>query len=674
MVMIRTIVVVLIFFLFHHRFGVKGCSSLSYNFYEKSCPQVEDIVKNGLQAIFVADPTSPAALLRLMFHDCQVQGCDASILVDPGEGSVATEMASNKNFGIRKRELISIVKSMVEAQCPQQVSCADLLILAAREAVDFTGGPRIKVPLRRRDSPKTPSYRLADALLPPVTAGVADMLNVFAKKGMTRTESVAILGAHTLGVTHCSNIQNRLYSHNNGDQHRAMEPGFAAFLRLTCPQGPLTSNLSFVPNDSTSFAFDNQYYVNAIARRGVLKIDAEMVLDPKTAHIMQHFSINQDDFFQAFSSAFVKLSCSGVLTGKQAVIFLFLFDITSAKVPAIFIFGDSLVDVGNNNYINTLAKATFPNGIDFCNKGSSGRFTNGRTVIDIVGKYLVPQVTWPDLGNKDFTPPYLDPRTTGDKVLKGVNYASSGSGILNDTGRVWGDHISLDEQISNFEETKKTIVSRIGRQETRRLLKYQALFVVVIGINDLLFGQQVGCFRNQSCQAAYLKNLTSTFKSQLTRLYHLEARKIVVTNIPRIGCSPFERDINPSANDCVASLNRPIHSYNRRLKLMLMDLTANLKRSIYVYADIQAILEDILHNNKSYGFKNADSACCHSAGVHGGLLPCFPLSRICPDRTKYVFWDAFHLTETSNIIAAKHMMAGDLNYVSPMNILQLVHA
>lgn len=87
----------------------------------------------------------------------------------------------------------------------------------------------------------------------------------------------------------------------------------------------------------------------------------------------------------------------------------------------------------------------------------------------------------------------------------------------------------------------------------------------------------------------------------LQRLYLLEARKIVVTNIPRVGCSPFERDIYPDVDDCVASLNRQIHSYNRRLKLMLMDLTANLTGSIYVYDDIQAILEDILHNNKTYG-------------------------------------------------------------------------
>ncbi|KAG8480841.1 hypothetical protein CXB51_025307 [Gossypium anomalum] len=142
----RTIVVV--FFMFQcFSFNVKGFG-LSYNFYEKSCPQVEDIVRNGLQPIFLTDPTSAPALLRLMFHDCQVQGCDASILVDPGNGNEATEMAST------------------------------------REAVAVTGGPRIKVPLGRRDSSHAPSHRLPDALLPPATAGVSEMLNIFTNKGM----------------------------------------------------------------------------------------------------------------------------------------------------------------------------------------------------------------------------------------------------------------------------------------------------------------------------------------------------------------------------------------------------------------------------------------------------------------------------------------------------------
>ena len=85
---------------------------------------------------------------------------------------------------------------MVEAACPNQVSCADILILAAREAVATSGGPHIRVPLGRRDSSLTPSYQLANSLLPPSTIGVEEMLQIFTNKGMSVEESVAIMGTY----------------------------------------------------------------------------------------------------------------------------------------------------------------------------------------------------------------------------------------------------------------------------------------------------------------------------------------------------------------------------------------------------------------------------------------------------------------------------------------------
>lgn len=87
----------------------------------------------------------------------------------------------------------------------------------------------------------------------------------------------------------------------------------------------------------------------------------------------------------------------------NVVLFLFLMIINSCsynlakaatdnKLGASFIFGDSLVDAGNNNYLQTLSKANIrPNGIDFKGSGGNptGRYTNGRTIGDIVGKFMI---------------------------------------------------------------------------------------------------------------------------------------------------------------------------------------------------------------------------------------------------------------------------------------------
>ncbi|KAH7842131.1 hypothetical protein Vadar_001830 [Vaccinium darrowii] len=265
-----------------------GGGGLSYDFYERTCPQVEDIVRTGLKSVSLSDPTTPAAMLRLMFHDCQVQGCDASILIDTM--TMPSEMDSTKNFGIRKREAITLLKSMVEAVCPHQVSCADILILAARDAVAMSAG-----------------------------LGVDGMLRIFGSKGMSIEESVAIIGAHTLGVTHCFNVFTRVHNPQQGEAE-TIEPGLEMVLQFSCPLGSLTPNISVVINDPTSLTFDNQYYANAMRGRGILRVDAELPLDPRTGPFVQRFGENQEEFFRAFSSGFVKLASSGVLTGDQGVI------------------------------------------------------------------------------------------------------------------------------------------------------------------------------------------------------------------------------------------------------------------------------------------------------------------------------------------------------------------
>ncbi|XVF27242.1 hypothetical protein REPUB_Repub14bG0089600 [Reevesia pubescens] len=308
----------------------------------------------------------------------------------------------------------------------------------------------------------------------------------------------------------------------------------------------------------------------------------------------------------------------------QILAIYYLADTCSPQnVSAFFVFGDSLVEVGNNFYIKTIAMPWYPHAEE-------------------------------ELGFKNFTPPYLDPTTIGDVVLKGVNYASSGSGILDITGSVFGAHICMDKQVSNFAKTRQYIISRIGAAAAQRLLR-QALYFIVIGYNDILRKN------SSSNDANYLDDLVSKFRSQLRMLYNLDARKIVVANIQPLGCIPLLR----SSDGCDASMNEQAKLYNMKLKtLILPELTTNLARSTFVYVDTYAIFEDILRNYKSYGFENVDSACYIGVGWTG----------FCKDRTKYVFWDTFHPTETANLIIAKHILDGSHKYVSPMNLRKLVNS
>ncbi|KAK3432110.1 hypothetical protein EUGRSUZ_E03999, partial [Eucalyptus grandis] len=281
---------------------------LAYDYYKTTCPNAEDIVRREMLSFAFLDATAPAAFLRLMFHDCQVQGCDASILLD-AIGS-KSEIKSSRNFGIRKLDAIEYVKSALEAECPGQVSCADIIALAARESVALSGGPHIAIPLGRKDS-RASNYQQADAHLPSPSISVDAFLHIFMTKGLNLEESVAILGAHTLGAGHCLNIIDRLYNPKPDD---LMNPVFEARLRLQCPTLNPLMNLTATSNDITPTIFDNQYYRDILLGKGLFFIDSSISRDPRTSDIVKQFAIDQDYFFRAFSSAFVKLSSANTLS------------------------------------------------------------------------------------------------------------------------------------------------------------------------------------------------------------------------------------------------------------------------------------------------------------------------------------------------------------------------
>ncbi|XP_022977773.1 GDSL esterase/lipase At5g41890 [Cucurbita maxima] len=342
-----------------------------------------------------------------------------------------------------------------------------------------------------------------------------------------------------------------------------------------------------------------------------------------------------------------------------------------------FVFGDSLVDAGNNDYIFTLSKADSPPyGIDFKPSGGrpTGRFTNGRTISDIIGEYL---------GAESFPPPFLAPNTEADTIYTGINYASGAAGILDETGFLFLGRIPLREQVKHFEESRDYIVKVKGENETMKLLK-EAIFSLTFGSNDIInyFQPSIPFFQsNKVAPSDYLDHMISNLTIHLKELHDLGARKFVVVGVGPLGCIPFVRAVQfVRGEKCSEEVNEVIEAYNVRLSGLVGELNQEFgPKTMFVYANSYAVFMKIIVNYQQYGFVNAKQPCC---GAYFPPFICYnkgqsqdqnrsSSSFLCDDRSKYVFWDAYHPTEAANIIIAKELLDGDETISAPINIRQL---
>ncbi|CAL5433636.1 unnamed protein product [Camellia sinensis] len=317
-----------------------------------------------------------------------------------------------------------------------------------------------------------------------------------------------------------------------------------------------------------------------------------------------------------------------------------------------YVFGDSLVDAGNNDYIFTLSKADSPPyGIDFAPSGGkpTGRFTNGRTISDIIGEAL---------GNESFPPPYLSPDSLSNAVLGGLNYASGASGILDQTGTLFIGRISLGAQISYFEQTRTYMVRAMGENGTRTFLS-KALFSLTIGSNDVLnyFQPSIPFFEEIKVSPTVFQDfMISNLTVQLKR-----ARKFVVVGVGPLGCIPFVRALRLVASGkCSVEVNTLIQGYNRKLSALLQHLNQELgPEAMFVYANSYDVVTGIIQNYRHYGFDNGEDPCC------GGYFPpyvCFKgsnanmSSTLCDNRSKYSAEEEFRSRSRSRSRRMGHVV------------------
>ncbi|GKU94688.1 hypothetical protein SLEP1_g8142 [Rubroshorea leprosula] len=293
---------------------------LDYKFYDDTCPSLTKIVRSGVWSAIDNETRMAASLLRLHFHDCFVNGCDASVLLDDTSTTKGEKNALPNRNSARGFEVIDNIKANVEKACPSTVSCADILTLAARDAVFLAGGPFWQVPLGRRDS-LTASENAANQQLPSPIEPLENIIGKFTSKGLDIQDVVVLSGGHTIGFAQCSTFKTRLFNFSSTSQpDPALDASFLESLQSICPN-QVDSDTNLAPLDSaTTYRFDNAYYTNLLNNSGLLQSDQALTGDNRTASMVLNYSKYPYLFNKDFGASMVNMANLGVLTGKDGEI------------------------------------------------------------------------------------------------------------------------------------------------------------------------------------------------------------------------------------------------------------------------------------------------------------------------------------------------------------------
>ncbi|XP_050234210.1 GDSL esterase/lipase 7-like [Mercurialis annua] len=344
----------------------------------------------------------------------------------------------------------------------------------------------------------------------------------------------------------------------------------------------------------------------------------------------------------------------------MAIIFLLVifqlarFVCSAPLAPAFYIFGDSLSDNGNNNFLQTEAKADYSPYGEIFPSGATGRFSNGRNVADFIAEFL----------NLSYPPPSLS--VNASSSITGVNYASGACGILPKTGIVLGKCLSLEEQLRKFEirEKSKLVKQFRNRNETTNFLS-NSIFLFSTGSNDYLGHYLDTAHFNTSKQFSpqqYAELLVYKLSLAIKRVYKFGGRKFITSELGPLGCIPAIAKVVPHKGNCIEEINQLIIFFNENLAIAVQKLTTFLPGSKFVHVRSHALSYDAIVNPSTYGLKDTSNTCCDA--LNNGTSGCIRGKPSCPNPEQFYFFDAFHPTEVSYSLIASRCI-NDSSICSP---------
>ncbi|GLT36961.1 hypothetical protein SLA2020_113050 [Shorea laevis] len=299
--------------------SIPTLAQLQLGFYSKSCPKAEKIVQNFVNKHIHNAPSLAATLIRMHFHDCFVMGCDASLLLNSTSEGDDVEKKSIPNLSVRGFDFIDRVKSLLEAECPGIVSCADIIALVARDAIVATGGPSWRVPTGRRDGSISRKSRALNDI-PAPSDNFMKLKTSFANKGLDIKDLVLLSGAHTIGIAQCSVFAKaRLFNFSGvpGAVDPSMDSEYAANLKANKCRNPNDTTIVEMDPGSRK-TFDLSYYSLLLKRRGLFVSDQALTANPTSlAIINQLLQGSVRNFFREFGLSMERMGRIEVKTGTE---------------------------------------------------------------------------------------------------------------------------------------------------------------------------------------------------------------------------------------------------------------------------------------------------------------------------------------------------------------------